>query len=142
VGRKFHWRKQGDVGEARAIAWLTEIGATAWVPLFHSPDVDVIAELDGRFHRVQVKTSSAFRNDRYEVQVATHGGNRSWNGIVKHFSRERCDFLFISVADGRTWFIPATAVAASTCLHVGGPKYSEYLIDESGEVPVAARPSL
>ena len=43
----FHPRKQGDMGEMQAMAWLASIGAQVWIPIGHSPDVDVIAELDG-----------------------------------------------------------------------------------------------
>ncbi len=136
--RGFHPRKQGDIGEAHAIAWLTEIGATVWVPLFHSPDVDVIAELNGRLQRVQVKTSGVRRSDRYAVHIATNGGNRSWTGAVKHFSQERCDFLYAYVLDGRAWFIPSSAVCAATSITVGGPKYSEYEIGPDRTIPAAA----
>ena len=38
-------RRQGDIGEAAAIQWLTEVGAGVCFPLFHSPDFDLIAEL-------------------------------------------------------------------------------------------------
>jgi hypothetical protein len=57
--------------------------------------------------------------------------NQSWNGLVKRFSAERCDRLFVLVADGRRWFIPADAVEGTTAIVVGGPKYAEYEI-ESG----------
>ena len=53
----FHPRRQGDLGEAAAIQWLTWVGAVVSFPLFHSPDYDLIAELEGRLLRVQVKTS-------------------------------------------------------------------------------------
>jgi len=41
-----HPRKQGDLGEAAAIEWLTRAGATVFVPLGHSPHVDLIAEFE------------------------------------------------------------------------------------------------
>jgi Holliday junction resolvase-like predicted endonuclease len=140
--RGFHARKQGDIGEAKAMAWLTEVGATVWVPLLHSSDADVIAEFDGLLQRVQVKTSTCVRGERYAVQIATSGGNQSWTGCVKHFSRQRCDFLFVHVGDGRSWFIPAAAVDGSVSILLGGPKYSEYLIGEDGRIPAASRPAL
>jgi hypothetical protein len=96
-------------------------------PLFHSPDYDLIAELDGRLLRVQAKTCTVeVPINRYEVSLATRGGNQSWNGLVKHFDPSRCDRLFVLVADGRRWFIPSKAVAGKTCIAVGGPKYAAY----------------
>ena len=131
-------RRQGDVGEAHAFAWLTEVGAVVSAPLFHSPDYDAIAQFGGSLFRIQVKTSRLRRGSRFKVQVATSGGNRSWTGAVKYFDRHRCDFLFVRLIDGRTWFIPAAAVDGATSISLGGPKYSEFQIKAPGEMPAAA----
>ena len=89
-----------------------------------------MADVDGRLSRVQVKTSTVvIKNGRYAVTLATRGGNQSWNGLVKRFSAERCDHLFVLVADGRQWLIPAGAVEGGAAIVVGGPKYARYEID-------------
>ncbi len=120
------------------MSWLTSIGAQVWIPIGHSPDVDVIAELDGRLHRVQVKSSSCRKGDRFAVGLCTNDGNQSWTGTVSFFDHSRCDFLFVWVADGRRWFIPSTAVDGSRGIRLGGPKYSEYEVKGDGEVPQAS----
>jgi hypothetical protein len=76
-------REQGDIGELSALSWLTEQGATVSIPFGHSPDYDLVADLDGRLLRVQVKTATFFRLGRWEVSLATYGGNQSWTGLVK-----------------------------------------------------------
>ena len=38
------------------MTWLTEKGATVFKPVFHSPDVDLVADLDDRLISVEVKT--------------------------------------------------------------------------------------
>jgi hypothetical protein len=63
------------------------------------------------------------------VAVGTRGGNQSWSGLVKHFSADRADYLFVHVADGRRWFIPATEVGGGTAILLGGPKYAAYEIE-------------
>jgi Holliday junction resolvase-like predicted endonuclease len=125
---KFHPRQQGDLGEAAAIHWLTRIGAVVAVPLFHSPDYDLIAEFAGRIHRVQVKTSrcEVDSTGHYAVQLATSGGNQSWTGTVKKFDPSRVDFVFVLVAAGRSWFIPAREIEGCRSIHLGGLKYSEF----------------
>jgi hypothetical protein len=75
-------RVQGDRGEMSALHWLSCIGARVWIPLGHSPDADLVAELDGGLTRIQVKTSTFRRNDRFEVMLSTRGGNRSWNARI------------------------------------------------------------
>lgn len=114
--------------------WLASKGAIVWVPLGHSPDVDLIAELDERLLRVQVKTSTLRRktprgHERWGVAVATNGGNQSWSGRSKTFDPAKVDYLFALVGDGRRWMIPASAVEAERQITLGGPSYSEFEIE-------------
>jgi PD-(D/E)XK nuclease superfamily protein len=122
-------RKQGDRGEFSAMAWLESRGPPIWIPLGHSPDADLLTVIDGRIVKVQVKTATYIHNGRFHVGLKTCGGNQSWSGVVKRFSAGRCDWLFVLVADGRRWFIPAEAVEGSTAILLGGPKYAEYEVD-------------
>jgi PD-(D/E)XK endonuclease len=124
-----NWREQGDMGELSAMQWLAEAGAKVAVPVFHSPDWDVIAEFGDRLLRIQVKTTRSYRKGRWEATLCTRGGNRSWNGIVKLLDRTRCDYLFVHVGDGRRWFIPARALGGKSTISLGGPKYSEFEVD-------------
>ncbi len=112
-----------------AAAWFAEQGARIAVPFGHSPDWDLIAELPNRVARGQVKTTGCYRNGRWEVSICTRGGNQSWNGIVRRFSSDRCDYLFVHVADGRRWLIPSDQVEGGTGVLLGGPKYEQYEVD-------------
>lgn len=115
--------------------WLMHAGYGLWLPFGHSPDCDLIAEKGGRLLRVQVKTSTLIRNDRWLVAVCTRGGNRSWNGIVKRLDETRYDHLFVVVADWRCWFIPAHAVEGRSGISLGGPKYSEFEVPAPPPMP-------
>src|SRR4051812_36442170 len=94
-------REQGDIGQLSAMMWLAEQGAKVYIPVSHSPDVDLVAEWDDQLARVQVKTSRHFVKGRWSVQLSTRGGNQSWNGTIKRFSPARCDLLFVLVGCGR-----------------------------------------
>ena len=119
--------------------WLASQQALVWIPLGHSPDVDLIAEFDERLFRIQVKTST-YRlvtpedGERWAVSVATNGGNQSWQGTTKRFDASRTDYLFVLVGDGRRWFIPATVVEASRRLSLGGTKYSEFEVERGQSI--------
>jgi PD-(D/E)XK endonuclease len=139
VDKAWTSRRQGDLGEVSAMQWLTSIGATVYIPLVHSPDCDLVADLDGKLIRVQVKTSTCREAERFRVALCTRGGNQSWNGVVKRIDASRCDFLFVHVGDGRRWFIPVTALAAGSGLSLGGPKYASYEIEHADPLP--ARPA-
>jgi hypothetical protein len=137
--RLINRRQQGDLGEASAIEWLTRRGAVVSLPVGHSPDYDLIAEMEGRLLRVQVKTStyqSSTPNGhrRWAVAIRTNGGNQSWTGITKRFDSTRVDALFVLVGDGRRWFVPASAVEGTNTLNLGGRKYSEFEIGRAGEI--------
>lgn len=132
-------RKQGDLGELSAIDWLGSQGYSLYLPLGHSPDVDLIADDGQVLLRVQVKTATVYSNRRWEVTLCTRGGNQSWNGLVKHFSAERCDRLFVLVGDGRRWYIPSEQVLASSGLRLGGPKYASFEIEAGRPLSPAKR---
>ena len=132
-----HSREQGDLGELSALEWLVKAGAHVYIPLGHSPDCDLVADMDGRLVRVQVKTSRFFRLGRWEVALATRGGNRSWNGVVKRFTPDRADFLFVHVADGRRWFIPSSDLGGGSGIRLGGPKYAAFEVEPGRPFPAA-----
>ncbi|MEA2300631.1 MAG: endonuclease, partial [Solirubrobacteraceae bacterium] len=90
-------RLQGDLGEHSAIGWLLTKGYSIYLPYGHSPHCDLMAEDGPTVIRVQVKTSTVFRNFRWAVTVCTRGGNQSWSGLVKRLDPSRIDFLFVLV---------------------------------------------
>jgi PD-(D/E)XK endonuclease len=131
--RLINRRQQGDLGEASAIEWLTRQGATVLIPFGHSPDYDLVADVDGRLLRIQVKTStysdvSPNGQARYQVQIATNGGNQSWTGVARRFDPSRADFVFALVGDGRRWWIPTSDIDGETNISLGGSKYSAFEI--------------
>jgi hypothetical protein len=130
-------REQGDIGELSAMCWLASVGAHVAVPVGSSRHWDLMAELDGRPVRVQVKTSRCFVKGRWDVTLCTRGGNQSWNGLVKRLEASRYDFLFVLVADGRRWFIPSNRVGGGTGLRLGGPKYAEFEVERGDPIPQA-----
>ena len=122
-------QEQGDLGEISAAEWFVSQGVRVALPFGHSPDWDLLAELAGHLVRIQVKTTSCYRKGRWEVAICTRGGNQSWSGVVKRFSRLRCDYLFVHVGDGRRWLIPSDKVEGGTGVLLGGPKYERYEVD-------------
>ena len=127
-------RQQGDLGEACAIEWLAGRGALVLLPFGHSPDLDLIAEIDAHLLRIQVKTSTQEVRTpnghvRYPVSLVTCGGNQSWNGVIKTIDPEKIDYLFALTRPGRRWLIPAPALEGQRVIQLGGPKYSEFEIE-------------
>ncbi|HEY8581441.1 MAG TPA: group I intron-associated PD-(D/E)XK endonuclease [Capillimicrobium sp.] len=132
-----HWRRQGDIGEASALEWLVGQGWRVYLPWGHSENCDLVADMDGRLAGVQVKTTTCRQGSRWKVTLATRGGNQSWSGLVKRFSPDRCDWLFVHAGDGRRWFMPSTAVEGGSAIVLGGPKYEEFEVDAGRPLPGA-----
>jgi PD-(D/E)XK endonuclease len=130
-------REQGDIGELSALYWLIGKGAKVSIPFGHSPDYDLIADFHVRLLRVQVKTTTFFRRGRWEVSLATYGGNQSWTGLVKRLDQSRCDYLFVLVGDGRQWFIPSEVLGGGRRILLGGPKYSEFEVERGDPIAPA-----
>lgn len=130
-------REQGDFGERAALYWLVAQGAHVSIPFGHSPHYDLIADFGGQLARVQVKTCARRYKERWSVTVCTRGGNRSWSGLVKTLDLAQFDYLFVVVADGRQWFIPAARVRGGTSILLGGPKYGEFEVDRGDPIPHA-----
>jgi hypothetical protein len=135
-------RIQGDCGEFSAIGWLLSRGARVFLPFEHSPDVELVADFGHSLIRVQVKTSTVCRNDRYEVALVTRGGNRSWSGVVKNFCPTQCDYLFVHTGDGRRWFVPSEAVEGGCYIKLGGPKYAAYEVEPGDTLEAMAAPRI
>jgi PD-(D/E)XK nuclease superfamily protein len=134
MDRTLNRRQQGDLGEGSAIEWLTSKGALVLIPFGHSPDYDLVAEIDDQLLRIQVKTTTQETRTpnghvRFPVSLATSGGNRSWNGVVKTIDPGRIDYLFVLTGRGRRWLIPSTALESRRTIQLGGPRYAENEIE-------------
>ena len=94
--------------------WLAGQGAQIYVPVGHSPDVDLVALLDGRLLRVEVKTGTCRTRGRWSVRDLDHAAAiRAGTGSSSTSIPDRCDYLFVLVGDGRRWFIPTAALRVS-----------------------------
>jgi hypothetical protein len=148
--RLINRRQQGDLGEASAIEWFSRLGATVFIPFGHSPDVDLVVELEGWLLRVQVKTSTQFvetpdGHSRRVVSLKTCGGNQTWTGVAKEIDPTRVDLLFLLTGDGRRWLLPSDCLDARGSVQLGGAKYAEHEIDPAPRIDqlvYGPRPSL
>jgi hypothetical protein len=122
-------KEQGRMGERAAAAWLYQRQAGVFYPFPEHSDIDLIAVIEDRLLRVQVKTTTVYRRERWDLMICTRGGNQSWNGLVKYLDASRCDYLFALVGDGRQWFIPASALGGRSTIRLGGPRYADYEVD-------------
>lgn len=131
-------KKQGDLGEARAIYEYTRLGYVVCKPLCDSAKYDLIVEKDGNIKRIQVKTSARkSKYGAYEVGLRTTGGNQSFN-TAKLRNNGDYDELFILVDDGRCWMIPEEFLLNGNSINVGKDGYKDFLVDVGAGEPSEA----
>lgn len=121
-------KKQGDIGLGHAISYYCKLG-TVCLPLTDSQDYDLIVDIDGKLHKVQVKTSGAQRDNKgYQITLVTKGGNKSGTGKDKPFDCTKVDFLFILTGDGKEYSIPSSKIDSKIQITVGNQKYNEFVV--------------
>lgn len=119
-------KQQGDIGVAMAIAYYTRHEYAVSIPMGDNTLYDLVVDKTGLL-RVQVKTTSYKRGNGYIVQLATSGGNRSWNGKPKKLSSDNSDLVFVYALDGSIWEIPSVDVDNGTSINLG-PSKDKYRI--------------
>lgn len=94
-------KEQGDTCESFATFYYTSLGCIVSKPLTHSPYYDLIVDTDGVLKKVECKSSRHKPNEKsYLVELATKGGNQSWNKVVKKIDAKKVDEIFILDGDG------------------------------------------
>lgn len=121
----------GRLGEAKALAKLTEYGWYPFTDISGKCPVDIIAWKDGQTKTFQVKaTASTAPSGNYVVQVGSIRPNRTGN-VINKFDPVSCDYLvvYISVTD-KVYFIPSNEVAVGRQLTIDD-RHTVYLTMES-----------
>ena len=72
---KLSARQIGAVGVARVAGALFRNGYSVLTPMEDFASYDLVAERDGKFHRIQIKTTSKPENDRLYYRFMTSTGN-------------------------------------------------------------------
>lgn len=122
-GNIINSKKQGDVGLGQAIAYFTSVGMSVAIPLTESQRYDLIVDDNERLYRVEVKTTTMQRpSDSYVVQLATCGGNQSWNKKKKFLSSTECDLLFVYSFDNNRYVFPIEEVEGKGSLTLSKDK--------------------
>lgn len=100
-------RQQGSVGVSAAVFYYTKLGYIVLLPISEAQRYDLVVDKNGTLYRVEVKTSrTKAPSGKYIFQLATTGGNQSWNKTIKYLSSKDCDLVFLYAEDGSMWEYP------------------------------------
>lgn len=119
-------RKQGTTGVGSAIEYFTSLGWSVCVPLTDAQRYDLVVD-DGQLKKVEIKTTKYLRNNYFECNLQTCGGNQTGKGKITKFKGKEVGYLFVLSGDGSKYCIPGQDVTCEMKL-VLGPKYDKYRI--------------
>jgi hypothetical protein len=88
-------RQIGAVGVARVAGALFRNGYSVLAPMEDFAGYDLVAEKDGKFHRIQVKTTSRTEGDKTYYRFMTSTGCES----KLKYTRDRIDYLIAWAMD-------------------------------------------
>lgn len=112
-------KQQGNVGIGQAIAYFTKQGYTVSLPLNDSQDYDLVVDMNGSLKKIQVKTTSYMRNNKYSVLLKSCGGSSKTVTVTK-FDNTKVDFVFATTAAGDNYLIPADQIKSKNTLSLSG----------------------
>lgn len=121
-------KKQGDIGLGQAIAYFTSQEYSIALPLTESQRYDLIVDDGEILYRVEVKsTTCTTPYGSYQVQLATCGGNQSWNKKKKYISSVDCDLVFVYTLAGTRYIFPVEFVKGKGTLTLS-PDKQEFIV--------------
>ena len=97
-------KERGNAGLSCAIAYFGMNGYTVSIPLNDTQDYDLVVDKDGVLQRVQVKSTSVFRNGAYHVSLRSCGGTKGTP--YKTVIHSEADLLFVLCEDRSMFLIP------------------------------------
>ena len=114
----------GNAALGTAIGYFTNEGYTVSIPLNDTQDYDLVVDIEGKLHRVQVKgTTFKTKYNVYQVSLKSSGGTKG--KIYKTIKETNVDLIFVACEDGLMYLIPKEVLKNSSTLNLG-KEYSEY----------------
>lgn len=83
-------KRKGNIGEARVLYELVSLGIPVYIPFGDTEKADLIAEINGRLMKIQIKTSSMIRR---EVLVFNSCSTMSKDGSSVPYTEEDIDYF-------------------------------------------------
>jgi hypothetical protein len=121
-------RQQGHWGEMKALSKLAEYGYSLSFPLSEDNPYDIVAEKEGNFFSVQVK-STTYKKEEIAYKVELRNSNFNTKGQNrKNFDKKHIDFLFVATPEN-CYLIPTENINATSGIRVRkNNKYGKFIL--------------
>ena len=82
----------GNIGEAKVLAKLVELGIPVYLPFGDNEKADLIAEFNGKLNKIQIKTSTRAKNGKITFGLTSSTSHRK-NGGTHVYDSSEIDFF-------------------------------------------------
>lgn len=127
--KQINAKKQGDIGLGLAISYFCGLGYTVSIPLTDSQEYDLVVDNGIKLNKIFIRTSTVKKNNGFEVNLRTQGGNYTQKSKQKLFNPTCCDYVFIACSNGTSYYIPSDKITNTSSITVGNKKYHEFKIN-------------
>jgi len=107
---KLTHRQIGAVGVTRVAGALLRNGYSVLMPVEDFTGYDLVAEKDGKFHRIQIKTSSKTESDKLYYRFMTSTGS----GDKTRYTKDKVDYIVCWAMDEDLFWIFRTQECRAT----------------------------
>jgi len=104
----------GNIGEAKVLAKLVELGIPVYIPFGDNERVDLIAEFNGKLNRIQVKTSIKAEDGVMIFSLNSSTMHRK-KGVRHIYTDSEIDyFACYNIARDKIFLLPVNEVSNNT----------------------------
>ena len=108
-------KRKGDIGVAKAIARLTELGWNVGIPITEHAPYDIFAEKEGDIETVQVRYTTPKKN-KLDVKLQTSWADKSGNHIKKRILSDYTVLAVYNPEFDEIYFIRSKDFVNDSCL--------------------------
>lgn len=121
-------KEKGLAGLSIAIAYFGSNGYVVSIPLNDTQDYDLIVEKEGKFYRVQCRSTGVTNKtgEYYAIHLRSYGGANggTYYGTLKDSNADLC---FVVAADGRYYLFPINIITKNALLTLN-QDFDKYLV--------------
>lgn len=104
----------GNIGEAKTLCKLVELGIPTYIPFGDNEKADLVADFNGKLNKIQVKTSVKAENGKYMFDLTSSTTHRKNGNRHKYTSAEIDYFALYNIARDKVLLISVDNTPSSS----------------------------
>lgn len=107
-------KRIGNIGEAKALCKLVELGIPVYIPFGDNEKADLIADFGGKLNKIQVKTSVEAKNGKIVFSLVSSTLHRK-KGTNHKYTQDEIDYyICYNIQRDKLFLVPAQKTPISS----------------------------